>query len=337
MERPTRFEHNRWLGDKRTQVVYDVDDLDDPSIIDELMAAETFLAFGPDTLAEARNRGYHAYKGTARAEARPTRRRRWSGCSSRQRRDRHLGPPGPAPQRSRHLDARVWSSATGSPTDAAAVGCRPSRSPSWPTASPPSSAGRCWSSASGAAATPRATSRWAGWLDDLIGGQRLPARRRRRRRRVDGRVRHRGRADACARRPDDPGSAAWPRWARPADFDDWASHPRRLLLHARDVGHHPLAVVPASTSTRGRASCARSGPWPRRRDLGSPAAARAARLRRRVGAGVRRPGAGRRPRRGRSPHHRGGQPPAAPRPAGGRHPARLARPPAQPHAAKPTR
>ncbi len=22
----------------------------------------------------------------------------------------------------------------------------------------------------------------------------------------------------------------------PADFDDWASHPRRLLLHARDVG-----------------------------------------------------------------------------------------------------
>ena len=26
MERPTRFEHSRWLGDKRTQVVYDVDD-----------------------------------------------------------------------------------------------------------------------------------------------------------------------------------------------------------------------------------------------------------------------------------------------------------------------
>ena len=24
--------------------------------------------------------------------------------------------------------------------------------------------------------------------------------------------------------------------ASPADFDDWASHPRRLLLHARDVG-----------------------------------------------------------------------------------------------------
>jgi hypothetical protein len=63
MERPTRFEHNRWLGDKRTQVVYDVDNLEDSSIIDELMAAETFAAFGPDTLAEARNRGYHPYKG----------------------------------------------------------------------------------------------------------------------------------------------------------------------------------------------------------------------------------------------------------------------------------
>jgi len=35
MERPTRFEHTRFLGDKRTQ-----------------------LCFGPDTLVEARNRGY---------------------------------------------------------------------------------------------------------------------------------------------------------------------------------------------------------------------------------------------------------------------------------------
>ena len=28
MQRPTRFEHNRYLGDRRTQVVYDVDELD---------------------------------------------------------------------------------------------------------------------------------------------------------------------------------------------------------------------------------------------------------------------------------------------------------------------
>jgi hypothetical protein len=58
MERPTRFEHHRWLGDKRTQVVHDLDACTDESIVDELMAAETFLCFGPDTLPEARNRGY---------------------------------------------------------------------------------------------------------------------------------------------------------------------------------------------------------------------------------------------------------------------------------------
>jgi len=63
MERPIKFEHNQWLGDKRSQIVYDVDNLTEPEIIEELMAAETFLCFGPDTLAEARNRGYKPYKG----------------------------------------------------------------------------------------------------------------------------------------------------------------------------------------------------------------------------------------------------------------------------------
>ncbi len=58
MERPTRFEHSRFLGDKRTQLVYDLDTWTDEATIDELMAAETGLSFGPDTLAEARNRGY---------------------------------------------------------------------------------------------------------------------------------------------------------------------------------------------------------------------------------------------------------------------------------------
>ena len=59
MDRPTRFEHNRWLGDKRTQLVYDLDaDETDPEVIADIMAAESFLCFGPDTLAEARNRGY---------------------------------------------------------------------------------------------------------------------------------------------------------------------------------------------------------------------------------------------------------------------------------------
>ena len=64
MERPTKFEEHRWVGDKRTRIVYDVDNLRDESILRELLAAETFLCFGPDTLAEARNRGYRPYKGT---------------------------------------------------------------------------------------------------------------------------------------------------------------------------------------------------------------------------------------------------------------------------------
>jgi hypothetical protein len=58
MERPTRFEHVRFLGDKRTQLVYDLDTWEDPSVIDEIVQAEVGLCFGPDTLTEARNRGY---------------------------------------------------------------------------------------------------------------------------------------------------------------------------------------------------------------------------------------------------------------------------------------
>ena len=64
MTRPTRFEHNRYVGDKRKQVVYDLD-LADPDVaaaVDELLASEQFAAFGPDTLAEARNRGYRPHR-----------------------------------------------------------------------------------------------------------------------------------------------------------------------------------------------------------------------------------------------------------------------------------
>lgn len=53
-----KFEHHRWVGDKRSQVVHDVENCSDQEQLDELMAAETFICFGPDTLAEARNRGY---------------------------------------------------------------------------------------------------------------------------------------------------------------------------------------------------------------------------------------------------------------------------------------
>jgi hypothetical protein len=59
-ERPIRFEHARWLGDKRSQVVYDVDSAPQ-DLIDELVAAEMGQSFGPDTLVEARNRGYRPH------------------------------------------------------------------------------------------------------------------------------------------------------------------------------------------------------------------------------------------------------------------------------------
>lgn len=60
MARPTRFEHFRFLGDKRNQRVHDLDNVVEACQLDELLAAETFAAFGPDTLPEARNRGYAA-------------------------------------------------------------------------------------------------------------------------------------------------------------------------------------------------------------------------------------------------------------------------------------
>ncbi len=58
MERPIRFEHARFLGDKRTQLVYDLDEWTDEAIIDEIVNEGVGIQFGPDSLAEARNRGY---------------------------------------------------------------------------------------------------------------------------------------------------------------------------------------------------------------------------------------------------------------------------------------
>ena len=58
MEHHPKFEHSRFVGDKRTQLVYDLDSWEEPAIIDEIVAQGVGLSFGPDTLAEARNRGY---------------------------------------------------------------------------------------------------------------------------------------------------------------------------------------------------------------------------------------------------------------------------------------
>lgn len=58
MDRPKEFEEHRFIGDKRTQVVYDLDDALDEDVIAELVESQQVATFGPDTLPEARNRGY---------------------------------------------------------------------------------------------------------------------------------------------------------------------------------------------------------------------------------------------------------------------------------------
>jgi hypothetical protein len=62
MSRPTKFEEFRYVGDKRTQWYFDLDDPElDEELVAELMESEQFAAFSPDTPAEARNRGYRAF------------------------------------------------------------------------------------------------------------------------------------------------------------------------------------------------------------------------------------------------------------------------------------
>lgn len=73
MNRPVRYEHFRYLGDKRTQLVYDLDEWEDPAIVDEIVADDVGQTFGPDSLAEARNRGYTLATPGARRIKRKTR------------------------------------------------------------------------------------------------------------------------------------------------------------------------------------------------------------------------------------------------------------------------
>ena len=58
MEHHPKFEHSRFLGDKRTQLVYDLESWDDDAAINEFVDLGVALSFAPDTLPEARNRGY---------------------------------------------------------------------------------------------------------------------------------------------------------------------------------------------------------------------------------------------------------------------------------------
>lgn len=58
MSRPTRFEHYRYLGDKRSMTLHDLDATGQGCDLDELLASEQFLAISPQSVAEGRNRGF---------------------------------------------------------------------------------------------------------------------------------------------------------------------------------------------------------------------------------------------------------------------------------------
>ena len=62
MDRLGKFEHHRFVGDKRTQIVHDIDETTNETAVNELLESEHFMSFSPDTLAEARNRGYRLAK-----------------------------------------------------------------------------------------------------------------------------------------------------------------------------------------------------------------------------------------------------------------------------------
>lgn len=63
--RLVRIEEHQWLGDKRTFVVHDQDNVCDPAVLQDIAAAESWATFGPDTSVEARNRGYRVCKACA--------------------------------------------------------------------------------------------------------------------------------------------------------------------------------------------------------------------------------------------------------------------------------
>ena len=64
MTRIKRFEEFRFVGVRDTMVVYDTDDPEQSDALreriesDDLVSSKQVQAFGPDTLEEARNRGF---------------------------------------------------------------------------------------------------------------------------------------------------------------------------------------------------------------------------------------------------------------------------------------
>jgi hypothetical protein len=68
----SRFEGHRFVGDKRTQLVYDLEEWEDAAEVEAFIALDTGIGFAPDTLAEARNRGYRlATRGARRTVRAP--------------------------------------------------------------------------------------------------------------------------------------------------------------------------------------------------------------------------------------------------------------------------
>ena len=66
VSKPAALEHFRYVGDKRTQVVYDLDELGADervaAAVADIVATAQYATFGPDTVVEARNRGYKPFK-----------------------------------------------------------------------------------------------------------------------------------------------------------------------------------------------------------------------------------------------------------------------------------
>ena len=58
MSSPRPFGDHRFIGDKRSFRVHDLERESDHCAIDDIVNAEKLLLFAPDTLAEARNRRF---------------------------------------------------------------------------------------------------------------------------------------------------------------------------------------------------------------------------------------------------------------------------------------
>ena len=272
MERPTKFEHNRWRRRqahpgrlRRRQHRRPGHHRRADGGRDLPLLRPRHAGRGPQPRLQAATRA--TARGTG-VDGRRRRRRRepppWSGSFTSAGGVGISGPPRPGPASA----PGTWTPGAGAlprlPARArAAAGCRPGRSRSWPIASPPSWAGSCSSiSFRGLRRLRGRLLAWAAGWPTLRAAVGLPARRRRASAACGWPASAPAARWPSARRPHDPRVRGVAAMGAPADFDDWASHPRRLLLHAREVGIIRDRRLPASRSTRGRASCARSGRWP---------------------------------------------------------------------------